>query len=168
MRHMSSMLIVVFSITSVSARGPVAAENGKTVTLPRSGYAIEVLDPGPAKAVAFDSFKMFLPPQGGFASNIDVQHQPYRGTLSDYAAPSVAAIQQANLTIGNARVENGAYMAEATGKVAGIDIELHFYFKAIKSGDNVILATATIPSSRWDTEKARLLPIVDSLVAVNK
>ena len=162
MRNVIALLIAGLSPVLVAA-----AEN-KTVTLSRSGYSIDVLDPGLAEAGVFESFKMLLPPKEGFASNVNVQHQKFAGTLSDYKMTSEANLKEIKLTVSNARLENGAYTAEAVGKVRGLEFELHFYFKAIKSGDNVILATAAIPSSRWDTEKELLLPIINSLVPTKK
>jgi len=74
----------------------------------------------------------------------------------------------AGLTITNETIEDTVYTAEAVGEVAGIEIELHFYFRAIKSADNVILATATIPNARWEAESKLLVPIVDSLKPLQK
>ncbi len=112
--------------------------------------------------------KMLLPPKDGFSSNINVQHQAFPGALKDYAALSWTQSRGAGLTITNERMDDSGYTAEAVGQVAGIEIELHFYFRAIKAGDNVILATAAVPNSRWDAEKILLAPIVNSLKPIHE
>lgn len=146
----------------------IYADESPTATFSKSGYSVALLDAGPALTGGFESMKMFLPPQEGFASNINLQHQAFPGSLSEWVAESDAGAKKVGLKISNAKLTNGVYTAEAVGKVPGIDMEFHFYFKAVKSANNVILATATIPTSRWDDEKDLLIPIVDSLRAVRK
>ena len=106
---------------------------------------------------------MLLPPQDGFASNINIQHQLYPGTLKEYAALSKTQSRQSGLTVTAERIDETAYTAEAVGKLPGLEIELRFYFRAIKVGDHVVLATATAPASRWETDRQLLSPIIDSL-----
>lgn len=161
-------LVVALLIAFGAAELVVAADQPQRVTFARSGFAIDVLDPGPAASGGYESLRMLLPPQDGFASNVNIQHQAFSGTLNEYATLSAAGAKQANFTVLYSKIENDAYVAEATGKVGNLNIELHFYFKAIKSGNNAILATATIPAARWEKEKGLLVPIVESLVAVQQ
>ncbi|MEE9403348.1 MAG: hypothetical protein V3V20_00510 [Algisphaera sp.] len=157
MRH-SLIAILTFTLNAVSV-----AEESTTIAFPATGYTINALDPGKAQSGAFQSMTMLLPPKDGFASNINIQHQAFPGTLQDYATLTKTQFIQMDCTTLNSAIQDDVYSTEATGKFPGIEIELHFYLRAIKSGDNVILATATIPTDRWETEKQILLPIVDSL-----
>ncbi|HEX3869366.1 MAG TPA: hypothetical protein VHV77_02900 [Pirellulales bacterium] len=99
-----------------------------------------------------------------------MQHQAFAGSLDDYAAVSEASMKKMGWTTTSSRADGDAYFAEATGTMRGPkgNVELHFYFKAIRSGGNVILATATTPEARWQTEKEVLKPVVDSLKPLKK
>ena len=156
------MLLAVLTVTL-----PCAGQEAQPITFANSGYTIEALDPGLSKSGALQSMIMFLPEKDGFASNVNIQHQAFAGTLQDYSALSKTQFEKGSWTIVNETIDDFTYTTEAIGQPPGADKELHFYFRAIKSGGNVILATATVPQARWDEEKTKLIQIVDSLKPLN-
>ena len=137
------------------------AQTGPEVKFPRAGFAIQHLNQGLADDVAFESMKMLLPRKGGFAGNVNIQHQPYPGSLEDYAKLSRAQFEAAKLTVLTETVDKTSYTSESKGEIGGY--KLHFYCRGIKVGDNIILATATSLENQWQVEKEILAPAVDSL-----
>lgn len=161
-REIMRLFFRALSVFALSFAAFVHGQDEKVV-MATSGYQIKVLDPGLAETVPFEAFKFLLPHKQGFASSVNVQHQPFPGTMEEFAKLSVGQFEAGKFKLINSKVEGDVFTAEATGNVATLKMDMHFYFKAIKRGNNVILATATIPASRWDAESPKLIPIVDSL-----
>lgn len=158
------LVLLVWGATVCS----VNADEPTRVELSESGYSINLLDPGLADNDSFTALRMQLPPAEGFASNINLQHQAFPKGLKEYAELAESQSAKMQLRVLSARIENDAFVSEAVGKVGDLDIVLHFYFRAIKANRNIILATAVAPESRWLTDKKILVPIVNSLQAVEK
>lgn len=138
------------------------------LTFPTTGYQIKVRDPGPAGEHQFVAFTLFMSPQDNFASNINVMHQPFPGTLREYQQVSEEELKKMSYTILRSEIKEDAYVCEALGKPQGVNFEVHMYFKAISVGGNVVLATASIPASRWEADRLHLIPQAESLAPMKR
>jgi len=105
---------------------------------------------------------MFLPVSEGFAGNVNVQIQPYSGTIEDYVALTLKQFKSAGVKLVQQKgPAKSVVFFEYTGKLQGQS--LHWYARAEKSGSNVYLATATAAPLQWKAESDRLKSCVDSL-----
>ncbi|SFJ64991.1 hypothetical protein [Planctomicrobium piriforme] len=135
------------------------------LVMPVTGYQIKVLDPGSGQAGGFDAVRFYLPGKDQFAANIGVQHHPFSGSLDDYLNLSKDQFKNLNLKVIQLKNQDGVIIGEATGKIGGLPAseELHFYFRAIKIDQCVVLATATCLEKSWEQDKLKLVPVIDSL-----
>jgi hypothetical protein len=132
-----------------------------TIDLPLYGFEIEALDAAPG-AETTPALIMSLPGVGGFASNINVNIQPYKGAMKDYVALSKGQFEQMKwkLIIDELK-SDGEWRTEYTGTLNGN--ALHFYSRALLKGEHVYLVTATAAESQWSAVQAKLRKHVDSL-----
>ncbi len=103
---------------------------------------------------------MALPVQNGFAGNVNVQMQPYTLTMSDYVALSRKQFKQIGLSLLSVQEEGDVAFLEYEGALQGRD--LHWYAKAIKSGDYIYLVTATDSQKNWPKSRQKLISVVNS------
>ena len=161
---MQNYCAAVLAVTAISTS---ASQTPERIVFQRTGYSINALDPGPVRAGVCQGIIMQLPVKDGLASNVNVQHQAFSGDLEDFAALSRSQSKIAGWKVNSEQATEDAYVADVVGKTPGIDIEIkikmHFYFRAIKVGENIILATAAAPESRWEEDKDTLISVVDSL-----
>ncbi len=137
-----------------------AADDRGRIYFPKNGFSIQLLE-GKATDRLSTVVTMLLPPSGNFAANVNVQVQPYHGTLADYADLSLDQFREAGLqVIRSERTGEGAAIFEYTGTWGGYD--LHWYSTAVKAGNAVYLATATALSSEWETLSKQLIECVSS------
>ena len=105
---------------------------------------------------------MFLPAVDGFAANVNVQIQPYPGTIQDYVALSVKQCDTAGFKVLQQKAtEKAAAVIEYTGQMQGR--QLHWYARAEKSAGKVYIATATAADEQWSKLAPQLKAVVDSL-----
>ncbi len=133
--------------------------NASTLDFPEAGFSIDSIDATPSLAGA-QPLQMFLPPQNGFSANVNVQIQPYPGTMKQYLELSESQFKQMGLTVVSSKNLGGTMFFEYSGSMQGMD--LHFYSKAVKSGDFVYLVTGTDSKQNWNTNKNKLITAVDS------
>ena len=65
-----------------------------TIDLPLYGFQIDALDATPSTSTPTTVLEMFLPVTESFAPNINVQIQPYTGTIKDYVTLSKSQFEQ--------------------------------------------------------------------------
>lgn len=147
---------ILFAVITIMVIHPATANN---LNFPLAGFKIDSLDSKPSVAGGMP-LQMYLPPKDGFSANVNVQLQPYPGTLAEYVELSLGQFNQFGfIKIADSIADNTAYF-EYKGKMQNLD--LHWYAKAIKSGQFVYLVTATDTQSNWPTNKAQLKSVVDS------
>lgn len=134
--------------------------NASLVDLPQYGFQIEALDAKSGDS-AVSALMMFLPPSDGFAPNINIQIQPYAGTIKEYVALSKGQFEQMKWKLISEK-ENGAnaWVAEYAGTMQ--DKDLHFYARALLKEGKIYLATATAKESQWATVGPTLRERVNS------
>lgn len=103
---------------------------------------------------------MFLPASDGFSPNINIQKQPFAGSLKEYIATSKQQFNQFNLEIVNEKATQEKWIIEYRGEMGGLT--LHWYAEAYKKGETVFLITATTKESQWAQNKKLLIESVSS------
>lgn len=139
---------------------PAAAYAQQPLAFPQYGFKIEPLKAAnvtpPASPVI-----LFMPPSGGFASNVNIQIQPFDKGIEAYATASKGQFTGAGVTINSEKIEGDTWTVEYSGDMQGR--KLHFYARALFKKDRVFLATATALQGDWVTSSAALKACVDSL-----
>src|SRR5260370_8449551 len=80
--------VSVISIALLSSCATLFQAKAATIDLPLYGFQIDALDAAPDASAPATALEMFLTPTEGFAPNINVQIQPYTGTIKEYATLS--------------------------------------------------------------------------------
>lgn len=137
------------------------AVSAATIDLPQYGFAIEALDAPPSTTAPTTAVMTFLPATDGFAPNINVNIQPYAGTLTSYIAISKDQFKKMNWIIVTEKQHGESeWIVEYAGPMQGTD--LHFYARAVSNNGKVYLVTATAKESNWKTVAEVLRKNVDS------
>jgi hypothetical protein len=135
-------------------------ESGKKLHFPETGFSIAPLEAPPGRA-PLQALAMFLPRTGEVSPNVNVQIQPYTGSIDDYLALSMGQFQTAGFTVlQQKRIGKSALLIEYTGEARSL--HLHWYAKAEKSGKYIYLATATASDEEWSKVSSKLEACVDS------
>jgi hypothetical protein len=105
---------------------------------------------------------MFLPSDGKFAPNVNIQIQKYQGTIADYVKLSLEQFKTYGMKIINKEQDDKEQKAlfEYTMQTNGLD--LHFYSKAISSKGKVYLVTGTTTVLQWNNVGDIIKKNVDS------
>jgi hypothetical protein len=149
------IVAVLFSL-AISSRSGAA-----TIDLPLYGFQIDALDAAPDASSPTTIIQTFLPPTEDFAPNINVQIQPYTGTIKDYATTSRSQFEQMKWkVVSDHQPNDNEWNVEYTGSFHGSD--LHFYARAVSANGKVYLITATAKDSQWATVGDTLLKHVES------
>jgi hypothetical protein len=137
-----------------------AAQSTNQLHFPLAGFTIAALDESPS-ASPQQALMMFLPTADGFAANVNVQIQPYAGTMDDYIALTLEQLKSADFKLLQKKVSGKAIAVfDYTGKMQGR--ALHWYARAEKSGARVYLVTASATDEQWNKVATRLKACVDS------
>lgn len=137
----------------------ISEASAGTLVFEESGFSINSLDSPPSLSGG-QPLQMLLPAVNGFAANINVQIQPYTGTISQYKELSESQFKQLGLTTIHSKANESNLLFEYTGIMS--NKKLHWYSKAIKKGDFVYLVTATEQETSWEQTKNKLISAVDS------
>lgn len=125
-----------------------------------AGFSIKGLEAKPA-GVTYQTLMMFLPGADGFSPNVNVQIQPFTGTIRQYTALSRKQFADAKFKVlKEVRQGKSAAVLEYTGEFNGR--KLHWYARAIANGKSVFLATATASATQWKSVASQLKSCVDS------
>lgn len=130
----------------------VSKEHGITMAPP------EAKDSG---AQVYQIALFYLPAEDGFAANVNVQKQPYADTMEAYDKLSVSQFEALKITVLKRTLGKDEILYEYKGTLQGA--EMHFYSRAIKKGNAIILTTATALEASWEKQKAELVKSVDSV-----
>lgn len=141
---------LVFSTTSFTS----------ALVFDKAGFEIDALDSSPG-AAGLQALIMMLPAEDGFAANVNVQIQPYGGTLAEYKKLSDSQFSQMAFKVSTSIIEKNILKFEYTGSMS--NLTLHWYSLAIKKGDFIYLVIATSLDKNWPKNKAALVASVDSL-----
>src|SRR5262245_51871739 len=155
---MKTKLLLLYSI--VTALGPVsAADSTNRLHFPVAGFSIERLDAAPGNSTQ-QALMLFLEPTDGFAANVNVQIQPYTGTIDEFVALTLQQFKDAGIKVLQQKSQGKtSVLMEYAGEIQRRP--LHWYARAEKSADRVYLVTATAMEQRWEKEAARLKACVD-------
>jgi hypothetical protein len=156
---MTKKLFVLFSIVMLTATTG-NAESTNLLCFPAAGFTIAALDAPPGDSTQ-QALMMFLPVNDGFAANVNVQIQPYAGTMEEYVALTLDQFKSAGIKVlQQKKAAKSVVVFEYSGEMQGR--ELRWYARAEKSGGSVYLVTATATGLQWKKEAARLKSCVDS------
>jgi hypothetical protein len=139
----------------------VSLANADVLVFSESGFSIDSLE-APLDAQAATPLQMLLPPVNGFSPNVNVQLQPYKGSVAEYKAITEGQFKQIGLTVVSMEEGNDgkSLTIEYKGPLQGQN--LHWYAKAFKKGDVMYLVTATNTESNWELNKEQLIANVNS------
>ena len=139
---------------------PLKAETTNRLHFATSGFSIAPLE-APKGQLTQQVLMMFLPTGGDFTPNVNVQVQPYEGSLDDYIKLSLKQFESANLKIvQQGRTTDSGAVFEYRGEIQ--NRRLHWYAKAQKSQGRVYLVTATALEENWAEVAPNLKNCVDS------
>jgi hypothetical protein len=146
---------------------PISSQAGAaTIELPLYGFQMDALDAAPDSSSPTTVIQTFLPATDGFAPNINVQIQPYTGTIKDYAATSKRQFEQMKWRlVSDQQPNDNEWNVEYTGSFNGSD--LHFLARAVSANGKVYLITATAKESQWMTVGDTLRKHVESFKLVS-
>lgn len=125
------------------------------------GFTIKALEKG-AGNKDYSPLIMTLPPEGGFSPNVNVRIQLFEGSLQEYLDFSLKQFEKTSIEVVAHRLVDGhTVQLEYRGEMQGR--QLHWYAIAKKSGNRVILVTATASEEQWSGVQEKLRACVDSL-----
>jgi hypothetical protein len=151
-----ALIAAVWFSLAISSRSAAA-----TIDLPLYGFQIDALDAAPDASSPTTVIQTFLPATDGFAPNINVQIQPYTGTIKDYATTSKSQFERVKWkVVSDQQPNDNEWNVEYTGSFQGSD--LHFYARAVSANGKVYLITATAKESQWATVGDTLLKHLQS------
>ena len=126
----------------------------------QTGFSISPLE-GKIGHVTSQPLIMMLPPTDGFAPNVNVQVQPYNGTISEYWELSKPQFEQMNWKVVYMKqTEPNKMVFEYEGGYQGK--KMHWYAVAVQVENVVYLATATALESQWRNVSAKLINCISS------
>jgi hypothetical protein len=142
-----------------------AAESTNRLRFPVAGFSIAPLEAPPGH-VTQQALMMWLPLNEVFTANVNVQIQPYSGTIEEYTALTLKQFKEHSAKLIEQRgVGTSAVVLEYSGELQGQS--LHWYARAEKSGGHVYLATATTTEQQWPKQATQLKACVESLRCQN-
>ena len=152
-----SAVVTLFAICAFSAL--TAAEGD----LPHYGAQLKDLDalidkePGKTLFIKADE-------TGRGSANINIQIQPFAGTMKDYTDTSKAQFEQIFekgwKILSEKQDGEKQWSCELAGTLKGK--EYHFYARAVREGSKVYLITATAPQDEWGSLGEKMRRHVDA------
>jgi hypothetical protein len=156
----------VIVLLAMAALSLPAAESANRLQFPVSGFSITPLEEPPGENVR-QAVIMFLAPSDNFAANVNVQVQPFKGTIDEYVELTLKQFKDARMKlIEQKRFGRSVAVFEYSGDLQGQS--LHWYARAEKAGSHVYLATGTAAEPQWSKLAAQLKACVDSLRCENR
>ena len=104
----------------------------------------------------------FLEMTDDFSPNINVQSQPFVGSLAEYDNISVAQFNEWGMEIVQHNSNEEEIMYEYRGVMQ--NLRMHWYARALKRGDFIYLVTACALESQWSDVGQRLIDSVNSSI----
>ena len=156
----TACLLALFAAPAALADNTAGAASAGALAFREHGFSIKAPVGHNDKAMQ-QVVTLMLPAEGGFSPNVNVQVQPYPGSIEDYIKLSKGQFQTAGVTIVTEKHDAKQVTLEYTGKLQGVS--LHWYARGIVGKGKVVLATATAGESQWAAVGATLRQSVDSL-----
>ena len=151
MKHKYLLPLILFVLSANAYSG--------TLVFDAAGFSIKALDAPPGVSGG-QPLQMLLPASNGFSANVNIQIQPYTGTLVQYKNISDSQFKQYGFKQIVSKVSNDSVVFEYTGTMSGK--KLHWYSRAYKRDGFIYLVTATEQDVYWPKTKNKLMSVVDS------
>ena len=152
-----------FAVTTLLAICAFSALTAAEGDLPYYGSQLKDLDaviekaPGKALLIKVDE-------TGAVAANINIQIQPFTGTMKEYMDVSRAQFEQIFdkgwKILSEKQDGEKAWSCELAGTAKGKDY--HFYARAVREGSKVYLITATALQEEWGSAGEKMRRHVDA------
>jgi hypothetical protein len=154
---MKSRLLTIATLALVSMSGTSWAA---PLEFPKYGFQINALENSPADTPV-QALIMFLPAKNGFAPNVNVNIQPYGGTVKDYISLSKKQFEQMKWKVLSEKEPSAnEWLCEYSGDMQ--QSSLHWYARAVLKSGKVYLITGTAREDDWADCSAELEKCVDS------
>ncbi|RUO25928.1 hypothetical protein CWE09_04160 [Aliidiomarina minuta] len=105
-------------------------------------------------------FQYYLPADNGFAANVNLQIQPFDGSLEEYEEISVSQFEQMDIEVLQLERTGNELLIEYRGAMQETD--LHWYARVVKQDNLYYVLTATALAERWNEEQDALVNSVHS------
>ena len=129
----------------------------------QTGFSIAPLQGKPG-ADNYPALTMLLPVTDSYSANVNVNIQPYTGSLDDYIALSAKGFAEEHFNlISQTRTAPDTVYFEYFGLIQGN--QMHWYAKAVARPGHIYLATATALSEQWNADSNSLKACVTSFQA---
>ncbi len=128
----------------------------------KNGFSIAPLEAG-VSAAPYRSAVLYLPATSGYAPHVEVQIEPYVGSIDGYVTITKQKLELVNMTIIAESVGHAAGTAtlDYSGKLNGRD--LRFYARIELADGRVYVATAAALEAQWSDVGKKLTESVDSM-----
>jgi hypothetical protein len=156
--------IAAMVVVGLAATASAAPEGEDTLRFRQHGFSIKSLRSKSNDNVMTQVVSMQMPPEGGFAANVNVQLQPFGGNIDEYVKLSKQQFDQVGFKVlVQKKLDAETVVLEYTGKMQSMD--LHWYARAIrKKGKPIVyLVTGTAAAGQWAGVSAPLKECVDSI-----
>jgi hypothetical protein len=152
-------IITALILSALTAWPCVAAEPDSRLQFKSNGFSIAPLEERSETAIC-QAVMMFLPATEGFAPSVNVQIQPFDGTINDFASLSQQQFKAAGFTVVSENITKTTLVWEYSGLFQGR--KLHWYARAVQDKKAIYLVTATAADAQWKTVSVKLKACVDS------
>jgi hypothetical protein len=158
---MRALFVAALLFAAPSTLADTAAHANKT-TLGFGEHGFSIEPPvGHDYAQMQQIVSLALPTTEGFQPNVNVQVQPFKGTIEEYLTVSREQFKTTGMKLLNETHDARTAVVEFTGLLQGRP--LHWYSRALLGKNGLILATGTSLESQWARVSATLRHSVDSL-----
>jgi hypothetical protein len=152
-------IFTALTLAVIFALSCFAGEADTRLQFKTNGFSIAPLE-CVSDTTPYQPVMMFLPATEAFAPNVNVQIQPYDGTLKDFVALSQQQFKAGGFTVLKEKMTEATVAWEYSGMLQGR--KLHWYARALQKKNKIYLVTATATESQWVTVSAKLKNCVDS------
>jgi len=156
------ILVIVIAAFVLPA---LAEEGANRLHFKVAGFSIQPLEAAPTE-IGSQVLVMSLPPSEGFAPYVNIQIQPYSGSMDEYIKLSQEHFKTAGWTvISQGRPGKSSVLFEFKGFVQAQP--MHWYARAERMAGRIYLATATATENQWSEEGEVLKRCVASFKCEN-
>jgi hypothetical protein len=153
---------MVLGLVTVLCAAPAMAKDDEVLHFGEHGFSIKPLK-GKVTDVPTQVLFMAMSPQAGFAPNVNVQLQPYEGSIDQYFALSKSQFGPMGIKVlWDKKTGPDSISFEYAGAMQGH--ELHWYARAVRPKNRAVvyLITATASAEQWASVATALKDNVDS------
>jgi hypothetical protein len=152
-------LVAAVAVVAATAHADTAA-GGRSIGFSEHGFSIDA-PVGHDWSQMQQVVTLMLPASEGFSPNVNVQVQPFAGTVEEYLTVSKEQFKSGGITLLSEKHDAKTTTIEYKGTMQGR--ALHWYARAFLGKNGLVLATATALESQWKGASAALKKSVDSL-----